>query len=105
MYAVIKSGGKQYRVSEGDVVSLEKLPGKVGGKVTFSEVLALSGKGGALKLGKPTVAKAKVEGEILETGKAKKIHVLKFKKNSQYRIHRGHRQPFTKVKINKISAS
>jgi len=63
MYAVIKSGGKQYRVSEGDVVSLEKLPGKVGGKVTFSEVLAVSGKGGALKLGTPTVAKAKVEGE------------------------------------------
>lgn len=102
MYAVIKSGGKQYRVAEGDVVSLEKLPGKVGGKVTFSEVLAVSGKGG-LKLGAPTVAKAKVEAEIVENGKGKKIHVLKFKKNSQYQIHRGHRQLFTKVKINKIT--
>jgi large subunit ribosomal protein L21 len=105
MYAVIKTGGKQYRVAEGDVVSVEKLEGKEGGKVTFSEVLAVSAKGGALKLGSPTVAKAKVEGEILETGKQKKIHVFKFKKNSQYQIHRGHRQPFTKVKINKISAS
>ena len=105
MYAVIKTGGKQYRVAEGEVVSVEKIEGKTGGKVTFSEVLAVSGKGGALKLGSPTVAKAKVEGEIIENGRAKKIHVFKFKKNSQYQIHRGHRQHFTKVKINKISAS
>ena len=105
MYAVIRTGGKQYRVAEGDVVSLEKLPGKDGAKITFDDVLAVSGKGGALKLGTPIVAKAKVEAEILETGRDKKIHVLKFKKNSQYRIHRGHRQDFTRVKIGKISVT
>ncbi len=105
MYAVIRAGGKQYRVAEGDIVTLERLPGEDGAKVTFGEVLAVSGKGGALKLGTPTVPKARVEAEILESGKGKKIHVLKFKKNSQYRIHRGHRQLFTRVKIGKISAS
>ena len=105
MYAVIRTGGKQYRVAEGDVLSIEKLPGEAGAKVTFDDVLALSGKGGALKLGAPKVARAKVEGEIIESGRGKKIHVLKFKKNSQYRIHRGHKQPFTRVRISKISTS
>lgn len=103
MYAVIRSGGKQYRVSEGDVVRVEKLAGEPGSKVTFEEVLAVSAKGG-LKLGAPIVEKAKVEGEIVENGRGDKIHVFKFKKNSQYKIHRGHRQAYTKVKISKITA-
>jgi len=101
MYAVIRSGGKQYRVAEGDVVRLERLDGKVGKKVSF-DVLAL-GDNGDLQAGVPTL-KAKVAGTIVDQGKGERIHVFKFKKNSQYRIHRGHRQPFTAVKITEISA-
>ena len=100
MYAVIRSGGKQYRVSEGDVVRLERLEGKVGKKVSF-DVLAL-GDNGDMQAG--AALKAKVAGTIVEQGKSDRVHVFKFKKNSQYRIHRGHRQPFTAVKITEISA-
>jgi len=103
MYAVIRSGGKQYRVAEGEVVRVERLPGKVGGKVTFKEVLAI-GANGAFQAGTPTLAKAQVSGSIVEQGKAKKIRVFKFKKNSQYKILRGHRQLQTTVKITEISA-
>ncbi|HKZ52697.1 MAG TPA: 50S ribosomal protein L21 [Candidatus Acidoferrales bacterium] len=103
MYAVIRSGGKQYRVSEGEVVRLEHLPGKVGGKVTFKDVLAV-GNDGKLEAGQPVLAKAKVNGSIVEQGKGAKVRVFKFKKNSQYKIMRGHRQPFTAVKITEISA-
>ena len=103
MYAVIRTGGKQYRVAEGEVVRVERLPGKVGGKVTFKEVLAI-GSNGALQAGTPTLPKAKVSGSIVEQGKAKKVRVFKFKKNSQYKILRGHRQPLTAVKITEISA-
>lgn len=103
MYAVIRSGGKQYRVAEGDVVRVESLHGKVGGKVTFKEVLAI-GENGDVKAGTPTLAKAKVAGTILEQGKADKVRVFKFKKNSQYKIMRGHRQRFTAVKVTEISA-
>jgi large subunit ribosomal protein L21 len=103
MYAVIRSGGKQHRVSEGDVVRVERLPGKVGGKVTFKEVLALA-ENGKMTAGTPTVAKAKVTGSIVEQSKSKKVRVFKFKKNSQYKIMRGHRQDQTAVKITGISA-
>ena len=90
-------------MSEGDVVRLERLPGKVGGKVTFKDVLALAGNG-KMTAGTPTVAKAKVTGSIVEQGKGKKVRVFKFKKNSQYKIMRGHRQDQTTVKITGISA-
>ena len=103
MYAVIRTGGKQYRVSEGDIVRLERLPGKVGGMVTFKDVLVV-GENGSLRIGAPTLPKAKVAGSIVAHSKAKKVHVFKFKKNSQYKIMRGHRQPFTDVKISEISA-
>ena len=103
MYAVIRSGGKQYRVAEGDVVRVECLPGKVGGKVTFKEVLAI-GENGTLTAGTPTLAKAKVSGSIVEQGKGAKVRVFKFKKNSQYKILRGHRQAYTAVKVTEISA-
>jgi large subunit ribosomal protein L21 len=103
MYAVIRSGGKQYRVSEGEVVRLERLPGKVGGKVTFKDVLAV-GNDGKLEAGQPVLAKAKVSGSIVEQSRSAKVRVFKFKKNSQYKILRGHRQPFTAVKITEISA-
>ncbi|MBI2956522.1 MAG: 50S ribosomal protein L21 [Acidobacteria bacterium] len=102
MYAIIRSGGKQYRVAEGDVVRVEHLPEKVGKKVTFKDVLAVSGNG-ELKAGAEALAKAKVSGTVVEHGKDKKVRVFKFKKNSQYKILRGHRQTFTAVKISEIS--
>ncbi|MFQ5927320.1 MAG: 50S ribosomal protein L21 [Terriglobia bacterium] len=103
MYAVIRSGGKQYRVEPGAVVRVESLPGKVGAKITFKEVLAVNDDGG-LKVGAPSLAKAKVTGTIVAQDKHKKVRVLKFKKNSQYKILRGHRQRYTAVKVNEISA-
>lgn len=102
MYAVIRSGGKQYRVAEGDVVRVESLPGKVGGKVTFKDVLAV-GEGKKLNAGTPSLPKAKVAGTIVEQGKGDKVRVFKFKKNSQYKILRGHRQRFTAVKVTEIN--
>lgn len=102
MYAIIRSGGKQYRVAEGEVVRVERLRGKVGGKITFKEVLALQDEGKKLQVGTPTLSKAKVSGTIVEQGKGEKVRVFKFKKNSQYKILRGHRQPFTAVKVTEI---
>lgn len=102
--AVIKTGGKQYVVSEGDVISIEKLSDKeyqAGDKVDFNEVL-LSDDGSEVTLGAPAIAKATVSGEVLEAGKGKKIDVLKYKAKSRYRVRYGHRQPFLKVKINKV---
>lgn len=99
MYAVIRSGGKQYRVEPGKVVKVERLPGKVGGKVTFPDVLAISGDGFATG---EAVAKAKVSGVIVEQGRGKKNRVLKFKKTNQYKILRGHRQNYTAVRVDKI---
>ncbi|MFQ5777570.1 MAG: 50S ribosomal protein L21 [Terriglobia bacterium] len=103
MYAVIRTGGKQHRVEKDDVVRVERLPGKVGGKVTFKEVLAV-GENGKLQTGTPALPKAKVSGTIVEQGKGKKVRVFKFKKNSQYKIMRGHSQLYTSVKVTGISA-
>lgn len=101
MYAVIETGGKQYRVQEGDVVFVEKLDVAEGETVNFDKVLILSNEGN-LNAGKPYVEGAKVEGTVLEQGKAKKIVVFKYKAKKNERIKKGHRQPFTKVKIDKI---
>lgn len=103
MYAVIRSGNKQYRVEPGAVVRIESLPGKVGEKITFKEVLAVKDEAG-LKVGAPTLAKAKVTGTIVAQDKHKKVRVLKFKKRNQYKILRGHRQGYTAVEVNEISA-
>lgn len=103
MYAVIRSGGRQYRVEPGAVVRVESLPGKVGEKITFKEILAVKDADG-LKVGTPTLAKAKVSGTIIEQGKHKKVRVLKYKKTNQYKILRGHRQRYTAVEVNEISA-
>jgi len=103
MYAVIRSGGKQYRVEPGAVVRIEALPGEVGGKITFKEVLLVKDDG-KVKVGNPTLAKAKVTGTIVAQGKQKRVRVFKFKKNSQYKILRGHRQPYTAVKVEEITA-
>mgnify|MGYP000849550716 FL=1 len=101
MYAVIETGGKQYRVQEGDVVFVEKLDVAEGEVVNFDKVLILSNDEG-LNAGKPYVEGAKVEGTALEQGKAKKIIVFKYKAKKNERKKKGHRQPFTKVKIEKI---
>ena len=103
MYAVIATGGKQYKVSEGDVVRVEKLAGEVGSKVEISDVL-LVGTEDSTKVGTPTVEKAKVSGEIVEQGKDKKILVFKMKRRKGYRKLQGHRQQYTALKIEKIKA-
>ena len=103
MYAIIKTGGKQYRVSEGDVITIEKLDVAAEGTVSFDEVATVV-KDGDVKVGTPLVDGAKVTGTVLEHGKAKKILVFKYKAKSNYRRRQGHRQPFTKVRIEKIEA-
>ena len=102
MYAIIKTGGKQYVVEEGKVISIEKLDVEEGAEVTFDEVLLVSGDD--VKIGQPNVAGAKVTGKGLEQGKERKIRIFKYKAKSNYRRRQGHRQPFTKVKIEKIEA-
>ena len=102
MYAIIKTGGKQYVVEEGKVISIEKLDVEEGAEVTFDEVLLVSGDD--VKIGAPNVAGAKVTGKVLEQGKERTIRIFKYKAKSNYRRRQGHRQPFTKVKIEKIEA-
>lgn len=103
MYAIIKTGGKQYRVAEGDVITVEKLAAEANDSVTFDEVLTVVNDGD-VKVGTPKVEGAKVTGTVLEQGKAKKILVFKYKAKSNYRRRQGHRQRFTKVCIEKIEA-
>ena len=100
MYAVIKTGGKQYRVSQGDTLRVEKLAGNRGDKVTFDEVLMIGG--GALKLGRPLVPGAKVVATIVEQDRDKKIIIFKFRRRKNYRRKAGHRQPYTALKIESI---
>ena len=102
MYAVFKTGGKQYRVAAGDQVRVEKLPGNAGDTVTFDQVLMVGGE--ALKLGKPLLGGAKVEAKILTQGLGKKLIVLKFRRRKNYRRKNGHRQPFTALQIVNIVA-
>lgn len=101
MYAVIETGGKQYRVQQGDVLFIEKLKVEEGSTIDFDKVLLMS-KEGDIVAGKPYVDGAKVEATVLEQGKAKKIVVFKFKAKKNYRKKQGHRQPYTKVKIENI---
>jgi large subunit ribosomal protein L21 len=101
MYAVIKSGGKQYRVKAGQTLRLEKLAGEAGSKVQLGDVLMVED-GGEVKIGAP-LPNAKVEATILETDRADKVIVFKKKRKKQYRRTRGHRQSFTAVRIEKIS--
>lgn len=103
MYAIIVTGGKQYKVSEGDMLFIEKLEAEEGSAVTFDQVL-LAGEGESVKVGAPTVNGATVEAKVLKNGKAKKIYVFKMKRKKNERKKKGHRQPFTKVEITKINA-
>lgn len=103
MYAVIETGGKQYRVQEGDTVYIEKLGAEDGAEVTFDKVVALSGENG-FTAGTPYVDGATVSAKVVKNGKAKKIVVFKYKAKKNYRKRMGHRQPYTKIEIGKIVA-
>ncbi|MBS4537165.1 50S ribosomal protein L21 [Clostridium sp. D2Q-11] len=102
MYAVIETGGKQYRVQEGDTLFVEKVAGNEGDNIKFDKVLLVSNDGD-VKVGKPFVEDVTVDASIVEHGKGKKIIVFKFKAKKDYRRKQGHRQPYTKVKIEKIN--
>ena len=101
MYAVIRSGGKQYRVEPGKTVRIERLEGKTGSKVTFDEVLAVRTDDKKI-LGGADAAKAKITGNIVEQGRGPKLKVLKFKTGGQYKIQTGHRQNYTAVQVGDI---
>ena len=103
MYAVIKTGGKQYQVKEGDVIFIEKIEGEDGAEITFDQVLAVGGDG-KFTAGTPVVEGASVNAKILGQTKGKKIIIFKMKPKKGYRNKNGHRQPYTKVEITKINA-
>ena len=102
MYAIIATGGKQYKVSEGDIIKVEKLGAQAVETVTFAQVLAVSN--GELTVGCPTVAGATVTASVVKEGKAKKVIVYKYKSKTGYHKKNGHRQLYTQVKIDKINA-
>ncbi len=102
MYALIETGGKQYRVQEGDILSVEKLGVDEGEKINFDRVLLVGG-GAGTKVGKPYVEGATVEGEVQFHGRGKKIIVFKYKPKKNYKRKQGHRQPFTRVRITRIN--
>ena len=102
MYAVIKTGGKQYRVSEGSRLRVEKLPGNVGDKVELSEVLMLGGE--KVAIGKPLVKGAKVTADIVAQARDKKVIIFKIRRRKRYRRHAGHRQPFTELLVKSVTA-
>lgn len=102
MYAVIKTGGKQYRVAKDDVIKIEKVDGEAGDKIEFDEILMVGGDGETV-IGEPLVSGAKVTGEVLEQGRASKIIVFKKKRRQNYRRKKGHRQHQTVVRITDIS--
>ena len=103
MYAVVKTGGKQFRVQEGDVIFVEKLNAEVDSTVELNEVLAV-GTDAGIKVGAPVVEGAKVVAKVAAQGKAKKVIVFKYKAKKDYRRKNGHRQPYTKLVIEKIEA-
>ena len=101
MLAVIRTGGKQYLVSPGQKIKIEKIGKKEGSEITFDDVLLLE-KGKSLEVGMPLVKGAKVIGKILKQGKNKKVIIFKYKSKKRYKVKKGHRQPFTEVEITKI---
>ncbi len=103
MYAVVATGGKQYKVKEGDVLKIEKIAGDIGAQVDFDQVLMYAD-GDQVKLGQPTVEGAVVRGHIVDQGKDRKIIVFKYKRRKRYRRKNGHRQAYTAVRIDTIEA-
>ena len=103
MHAIIETGGKQYKVAEGDTLFIEKLPQEAGDAVTFEKVLAVID-GDKITVGTPVVEGAKVDASVVKNGKGKKVVIFKYKPKKGYRLRQGHRQPYTKVEIKKINA-
>lgn len=103
MYAVIETGGKQYRVSPGDVIAVERLPGEVGSRVELGQVLMVS-EDGDVKIGRPVLAEARVVAEIVAQGRGPKVVVFKLKRRKNYRRKKGHRQGLTQLRIKEIIA-
>ncbi len=104
MFAIINTGGKQYKVSEGDLLKVEKITADQDSIIELTDVLAVSSGDGELTLGNPLVEGARVTAKVIAHGKAKKVVVFKFKAKKDYRKKQGHRQPFTKILIEKIEA-
>jgi len=104
MYAVISTGGKQYKVSEGQTLRVERIPGEIGEPVSFDRILMLAN-GETIKVGQPTLTDVTVTGHIVEQGKAKKVIVFKYKRRKGYRRKRGHRQHYTALKIDSIQTT
>ena len=102
MYAVIETGGKQYRVQEGDIISVEKLKAEAGDQVILDKILFVSD-GNSVSTGSPYVENAKVETTVVENGKGKKVIIFKYRAKKDYRKKQGHRQPYTMLKIESIS--
>ncbi len=102
-YAIIETGGKQYRVTSGDVLFVEKLPAEAGDSVTFDKVLAVLDDEKEAVFGAPLVEGACVTAKVVKNGKAKKIHIFKYKPKKNYRRRQGHRQPYTQVQIDAIT--
>jgi large subunit ribosomal protein L21 len=103
MIAVIHTGGKQYLVSPGQKIKIEKLETEVGKKVDFEKVLLFEDEKGNLSLGTPFLKDVKVTGKVLETGLGEKVRVFKYKPKTRYKVKKGHRQPYTEVEIEKIT--
>ena len=102
MYAIIRAGGKQYRVQQGDTIYVERLATPAGETVRLAEVLLVAGGDGEAKVGSPLLSQAAVVGTVLEEGRDKKVRVFKYKKRKHYRRTRGHRQSYTAVRIDSI---
>ncbi|MES0446621.1 MAG: 50S ribosomal protein L21 [Desulfobacterales bacterium] len=103
MYAIVNTGGKQYKIQQGDVLRVEKIPGEVGSPVSFDKVLMFSD-GENVNIGRPVLDNVAVKGHIVDQGKGKKIIVFKYKRRKRYRRKLGHRQQYTEIKIDSIEA-
>ncbi|SRR5699024_2846881 len=103
MYAVIKTGGKQYRVAEGQKLKIEQIPADIGQEITLDQVLSV-GEGENLKIGTPLVAGATVKATVLAQGRHKKVKIFKMRRRKGYRLTQGHRQNFTEIRIESVSA-
>ena len=101
MYAVVHTGGKQYKVQKGETLRIEKIPGEVGSAVTFDKVLMVAD-GEEIRVGQPVLENVKVQASIVEQDKAKKVLVFKYKRRKRYRRRQGHRQPYTAIRIDGI---
>ncbi len=103
MYAVVNTGGKQYKVRQGETLRIEKIPGEVGSPVTFDKILMVAD-GENIRLGQPVLENVKVQAQIVEQDRARKVLVFKYKRRKRYRRKQGHRQPYTAIRIDGIEA-